>query len=336
MILIKKLLVAFIVLLSISSSHAQIKNSKTETVKIYGNCGSCKKNIETAGNLKKVAFVNWDKTSKLAVLTFDSTKTNKDEILKFIALAGYDSDSFLAPNDAYAKLDACCQYDRAAKTAVKTDDSKMVMDHAMPMKDEVKTTTAKADDSKMVMDHAMPMNDEVKTTAAKADDSKMVMDHAMPMKDTVSPVVATGVVNQLKPVFDNYFLLKDALVKSSGSATATASKNVLASLNAVKMESLAPDVHVVWMRVMKDLSFDAEHISETQDVSHQRDHFSSLSKNMYELMKVSKLESETFYQFCPMYNKGKGANWLSKDNEIKNPYYGSQMLSCGRTVETIK
>lgn len=288
MILIKKLLVAFIVLLSISSSHAQIKNSKTETVKIYGNCGSCKKNIETAGNLKKVAFVNWDKTSKLAVLTFDSTKTNKDEILKFIALAGYDSDSFLAPNDAYAKLDACCQYDRAAKTAVKTDDSKMVMDHAMPM------------------------------------------------KDTVSPVVATGVVNQLKPVFDNYFLLKDALVKSSGSATATASKNVLASLNAVKMESLAPDVHVVWMRVMKDLSFDAEHISETQDVSHQRDHFSSLSKNMYELMKVSKLESETFYQFCPMYNKGKGANWLSKDNEIKNPYYGSQMLSCGRTVETIK
>jgi hypothetical protein len=37
-----------------------------------------------------------------------------------------------------------------------------------------------------------------------------------------------------------------------------------------------------------------------------------------------------------MYNNGKGANWLSKEILIKNPYYGSQMLSCGKTVETIK
>jgi hypothetical protein len=37
-----------------------------------------------------------------------------------------------------------------------------------------------------------------------------------------------------------------------------------------------------------------------------------------------------------MYNDGKGANWLSKESAIKNPYYGSQMLSCGKTVETIK
>jgi hypothetical protein len=35
-------------------------------------------------------------------------------------------------------------------------------------------------------------------------------------------------------------------------------------------------------------------------------------------------------------NGGKGANWVSKDNTIKNPYYGSQMLSCGKTLETIK
>jgi hypothetical protein len=37
-----------------------------------------------------------------------------------------------------------------------------------------------------------------------------------------------------------------------------------------------------------------------------------------------------------MYNDGKGANWLSKESTIKNPYYGSQMLTCGKTVETIK
>jgi hypothetical protein len=37
-----------------------------------------------------------------------------------------------------------------------------------------------------------------------------------------------------------------------------------------------------------------------------------------------------------MANYGKGANWLSKENAVKNPYYGSQMLTCGKVVETIK
>lgn len=37
-----------------------------------------------------------------------------------------------------------------------------------------------------------------------------------------------------------------------------------------------------------------------------------------------------------MANDGKGANWLSKENVIKNPYYGSEMLHCGKTVEIIK
>ena len=62
----------------------------------------------------------------------------------------------------------------------------------------------------------------------------------------------------------------------------------------------------------------------------------SLSKNMYELIKVVKPAETVYYQFCPMANDGKGANWLSKESGVKNPYYGSQMLSCGKTVETIK
>ena len=57
---------------------------------------------------------------------------------------------------------------------------------------------------------------------------------------------------------------------------------------------------------------------------------------MYELIKVSKPKDAVYYQHCPMYNNGKGANWLSKESAIKNPYYGSQMLTCGSTVETIK
>ena len=99
---------------------------------------------------------------------------------------------------------------------------------------------------------------------------------------------------------------------------------------------MTTEEHTVWMKVMKDLAFDAEHIAETKDVGHQRDHFTSLSDNIYKLIKVSKQETSVYYQHCPMFNDGKGANWLSKENAIKNPYYGSSMLSCGKTTETIK
>ncbi len=143
-------------------------------------------------------------------------------------------------------------------------------------------------------------------------------------------------VPQLKAVFDNYFALKDALVKTDGNTASTKATDLAKAISTVKMDKLAMDEHMAWMKVMKDLAFDAEHIAETKETSHQRDHFTSLSKNMYALMKVSKQDTPTYYQFCPMANDGKGANWLSKENAVKNPYYGNQMLTCGKVVETIK
>ncbi len=272
--------------LSITVSNAQIKNAKTETVKIYGHCHMCEKTIENAGNLKKVASVDWNKDTKMAILTYDSKKTNKDEILKRIALAGYDSESFLAPDVAYAKLPACCQYERENKTTANIEEPKMKMNSAESA------------------EHTMSM--ETKGT------------------------------NQLKDVFENYFALKDALVQTSGATASEKSALLLTAIKAIKMDKLPMDVHMVWMKVLGDLQEDASHIAETKDVSHQREHFMRLSKSMYALMKVAKNETPTYYQFCPMANDGKGANWLSKDNAIKNPYYGSQMMNCGKTVETIK
>lgn len=142
-------------------------------------------------------------------------------------------------------------------------------------------------------------------------------------------------VGELKSVFENYFQVKDALVKSNGKTAATESAELLAAINAVKMESLSEAEHTAWMKVLPELKEDAEHISETNDTGHQRDHFITLSKNVYELQKVVKTDTSVYYQHCPMANKGKGANWLSKEKAIKNPYYGAQMLTCGKVVETL-
>ncbi|MEC5167473.1 hypothetical protein RCH18_003231 [Flavobacterium sp. PL11] len=140
----------------------------------------------------------------------------------------------------------------------------------------------------------------------------------------------------LNTVFTNYFLLKDELVKTDGVSAAAKAKLLSASLNKVKMNELNKDVHRVWMKVMKNVMADAKGIAATEDIKSQRVLFVSLSKKMYDLVKVAKYDSAVYYQFCPMANDGKGAHWLSKENAVLNPYYGSKMLKCGEVVETIK
>ncbi|WP_367753827.1 DUF3347 domain-containing protein [Flavobacterium sp. WC2430] len=280
---LKKTVITIALLLSVVVSNAQIKNVKTATVKIFGNCDICKASIEKAGNLKKVASVDWNKDTKMATITYDAKKTNEDEILKRIALVGYDNPKFLAPEDAYNKLSDCCLYDRELKTAVKTD----------------------------------------METLPNHSEHDIHSDITDKKQKTASP---------LKPIFDNYFLLKDALVKTDAEMASMKAKDLLTAISTLKMEDLKMEEHMVWMKMMKELTNDIKNISETQDIKRQRDLFKSVTQNTYELMKVSKSETPTYYQYCPMQD----AYWLSKDNAVKNPYYGSMMLSCGKTVETIK
>lgn len=112
---LNKTVAAIALLLSATFANAQMKNAKTENIKILGNCGMCESKIEKAGSLKNTAIVDWDKDSKMATITYDTTKTNQDEILKRIALAGYDSEKNIAPDSSYNALPGCCQYDREQK-----------------------------------------------------------------------------------------------------------------------------------------------------------------------------------------------------------------------------
>ena len=274
-----KIMIAVTLLLSITT-HAQIKNAVTETVKIYGNCGMCEKTIETAGTIKKQATVDWNKDTKQATITYNSKNTSKDEILKRIALAGYDSDSFLAPDAVYDNLHGCCKYDRIAKTPIKETSEKVM---------------------------------------------KLQENNAEIQNRT-----------ELSAIYDAYFTLKDALVNTDGAAASNASKELVKSIALVQMNKLENDVHMVWMQVFKNLQKDAVSISKTSDPKKQREAFDTLSENIYLLAKVSEQETPVYLQHCPMANDGKGANWLSKEAAIKNPYYGSKMLTCGKVTATIK
>lgn len=139
----------------------------------------------------------------------------------------------------------------------------------------------------------------------------------------------------LQTVFNDYFAIKEALVKTDAATSSAKAKALVTAIKAVKMESLENDVHMVWMKVYKNLEKDAAAIASAKDIEKQRASFATLSTNMYTLQKASKSDTPTYYQYCPMANNGKGANWLSKEKAMKNPYYGSKMLSCGSVSETL-
>lgn len=137
--------------------------------------------------------------------------------------------------------------------------------------------------------------------------------------------------SELQKIFDEYFALKDALAQSNAKSVSEKAAALSRQINAVDMNKLSTKEHNIWMGAKRELLKASEEIAGSKSIEKQRKSFAFLSKKMYELMKVSKYADTVYYQHCPM----KKENWLSKEKQIKNPYYGSKMMSCGSTVDTL-
>jgi len=277
------------ILLLSTSCAGQMKNMHTETVRIDGDCDMCKARIDKVGSVKGEAEVDWDTDAKRARVTFDSTRTDLDAILQRIAHAGYDSERFLAPKEAYDKLPGCCQYERT-------------MVHA-----PLKGTDVHAD-------HAHTQGD------AHADHG------AMAMEQDKAP-------DHLAPVYEAYFILKNALVASDAKAGTSAAQELGKALAAVDMGTLDHEVHMVWMNVKGPLADQTKAIATAKDLESQRKAFMKLTDPMALLAKAAPLSVPIYRDHCPMYEGG--ADWLSQEKAIKNPFYGVQMMTCGSVKETI-
>ena len=107
------------ILLSILFSGSAIaqKSSKSEDIKVWGNCGMCKKTIETAATKAGASKASWSEESKVLSVTFNQKKTDATKIQEAVAASGYDTEAITAPTEAYNKLHSCCQYDRKEATA---------------------------------------------------------------------------------------------------------------------------------------------------------------------------------------------------------------------------
>jgi len=95
--------------------------------------------------------------------------------------------------------------------------------------------------------------------------------------------------------------------------------------------------HNAWMDYQGRLSNDLEHVQHFSDIEQLRKAFQAVSATTIEMTNTLKPLDETIYVLhCPMADNNKGADWLSSEKEIKNPYFGSSMLNCGEVTKEIK
>ena len=143
--------------------------------------------------------------------------------------------------------------------------------------------------------------------------------------------------SQLEQVFKAYIKLKDAFVGDDSSTASASAKKLLGVIKNVDMKQLTDNkAHNHWMTIAKEIRGSATSISEISDIEKQRNHFKHLSAHLSKGVKLFGVNQKVYEQFCPMADGNKGAYWLSLDESIKNPYYGSKMLTCGDTKTVIK
>lgn len=175
------------------------------------------------------------------------------------------------------------------------------------------------------------MKDTMQHAAAKAD-----------KEATVVPITFTDVDPKaamvIKEITGDYLQIKNALANDNGSEAAAGGKAMNEAIGKLDKSLLTAVQKKIFDNTEESLKEDAEYIGKKGDkVEHQRQHFATMSEAMYMLVKAFGTGKTIYHDHCPMYNESQGgAMWLSETKEIRNPYYGNKMITCGSAEEVFK
>ena len=141
---------------------------------------------------------------------------------------------------------------------------------------------------------------------------------------------------QLGALTENYLVLKDAFVATDPTAATTAATAFNEALANIDMSLVEGDAHEYWMKKLDGLKKHSEKITKIGDIEKQRKQFQGVTKLMIPSLQAFGIEGRTIYiQHCPMAFNNRGANWLSNEEQIRNPYFGDKMMKCGSVTGKI-
>lgn len=180
---------------------------------------------------------------------------------------------------------------------------------------------------------ASACNNGADNSAANKKKDTTIADNAT-VKETGTTANTDGAIREM---VTQYLQIKNALANDNGKDAAIAGNAFVASMGKMEKTSLTAEKKKTWDDLSDDAKEMAEHIGKSADkIEHQREHFDMLSRDMYDMIKVFGAGQPLYNDYCPMYNNKKGATWLSEIKEIKNPYLGKKMPTCGTVKEEMK
>ena len=153
-----------------------------------------------------------------------------------------------------------------------------------------------------------------------------------PMNEDDEIAMNNGQDAKAEAILTDYFKLKDALVADDNAKAKELGASLATTLGKLDISEYTDTQQSDLKDIVEDAVEHAEHISES-DIAHQREHFKVLSKDVTDMVAITGTENTLYQQFCPMYDGGSA--WLSTSKDVKNPYYGSKMLTCGKVQKEI-
>jgi len=179
------------------------------------------------------------------------------------------------------------------------------------------------------------MNTEMKMTSGEpATVSETTMDHSA---IEIKPIpVDTEVRSAFQPVIEDYLKLKDALVNDDYEEAKKQAEVLSDQLDKIKMSMFEGEAHQAWMQHGMEAKSQLKEIANSKNIGGARAVFKPFSQHMIMLAKIFNPYNQKLYiQHCPMADDFKGADWLSTEENIMNPYFGDEMLQCGTVKEAL-
>lgn len=129
----------------------------------------------------------------------------------------------------------------------------------------------------------------------------------------------------LEQVFKDYMVLENYLVEGNQNEALSSAMQLINSLE--NLEGANDQKTLI-----NEIITSAKTIAKSGKVEQQRNEFGKLSESFWKLIKANKsFQIKAYYNYCPM----KKAYWISDVKDIRNPFYGKQMLQCGSVKESI-
>jgi len=156
--------------------------------------------------------------------------------------------------------------------------------------------------------------------------------------EAVSDSVPSAFKKELGELLLQYLEIQEALANDDFPRAREGGDKFAAGLKEMDMGLLKGEAHGIWMETLGPLNKGVKTLTAAEDMETARKGFESLSTGMslaIERLGVE-IKGPIFELYCPMAFDNRGAAWLQQSEDIRNPYFGAMMYSCGEVKRQLK